>query len=127
MLQEWKDGDATEDSFAELAKTKSTDTGSSANGGLYENVYPGQMVPNFNSWCFDASRKAGDTGIVESTYGYHVMYFVGNAEQTYRDYQITNDLRTADMETWFQGLLENYAITMGDTSYMRKNITLSRS
>ena len=85
------------------------------------------MVPNFNSWCFDASRKAGDTGIVESTYGYHVMYFVGNTEQTYRDYQITNDLRNADMETWFQGLLENYTITMADTSYMRKDITLSRS
>lgn len=127
VLQEWKDGEATEDSFAELAKTKSTDTGSSANGGLYENVYPGQMVPNFNSWCFDASRKAGDTGIVESTYGYHVMYFVGNTEQTYRDYQITNDLRNADMETWFQGLLENYTITMADTSYMRKDITLSHS
>ena len=29
------------------------------------------------------------------------------------------------MQTWMDGLLENYPITMGDTSYMRKNITLS--
>ena len=38
-----------------------------------------------------------------------------------------NDLRTADMNTWLEGLLENYTVTMGDTSYMRKNISLSSS
>lgn len=36
------------------------------------------MVTNFNDWCFDASRKAGDTGIVESDYGYHIIYFIGD-------------------------------------------------
>ena len=127
ILNEWKSGDATEDSFAELANTKSTDSGSNGNGGLYENVYPGQMVTAFNDWCFDADRKPGDTGIVETSYGYHVMYFVGTAGQTYREYQITNDLRTEDMQTWMDGLLEDYPITMGDTSYMRKNIVLSTS
>ena len=127
ILNEWKSGDATEDSFAELANSKSTDTGSNTNGGLYENVYPGQMVAAFNDWCFDADRKAGDTGIVETSYGYHVMYFVGATGETYRDYQIVNDLRTADMNTWLEGLLENYTVTMGDTSYMRKNISLSSS
>ena len=127
ILAEWKSGDATEDSFAELANSKSTDTGSNTNGGLYENVYPGQMVAAFNDWCFDADRKAGDTGIVETSYGYHVMYFVGATGETYRDYQIVNDLRTADMNTWLEGLLEDYTVTMGDTSYMRKNISLSTS
>lgn len=127
ILNEWKSGDATEDSFAELANAKSTDTGSNTNGGLYENVYPGQMVAAFNDWCFDADRKAGDTGIVETSYGYHVMYFVGATGETYRDYQIVNDLRTADMNTWLEGLLEDYTVTMGDTSYMRKNISLSTS
>ena len=34
------------------------------------------MVEEFNDWCFDAARKPGDTGIVETPYGYHVMYFV---------------------------------------------------
>ena len=125
MLNQWKSGDATEESFAELANANSTDTGSNTNGGLYENVYPGQMVDTFNDWCFDTDRKAGDTGIVETTYGYHVMYFVGTSGQTYRDYQIENDLRTADMNTWFDNLAESYTVTMGNTSYMRKGIVLS--
>lgn len=126
VLNEWKSGDATEESFAALAEAKSTDTGSNTNGGLYENVYPGQMVAAFNDWCFDADRKSGDTGIVETNYGYHVMYFVGSAGQTYREYQIVNDLTNSDMESWYQGLLENCPITTGDTSYMRKDIVLSR-
>ena len=35
------------------------------------------MVESFDAWCFDSSRKPGDTGIVKTNYGYHVMYFVG--------------------------------------------------
>lgn len=78
ILDDWKNGDATEDSFAELANTYSDDSGSNTNGGLYEAVKEGQMVTNFNDWCFDSSRKAGDTGIVESDYGYHIIYFIGD-------------------------------------------------
>ena len=126
ILNEWKSGDANEDSFAALANEKSTDNGSNANGGLYENVYPGQMVAAFNDWCFDASRKPGDTDIVETNYGYHVMFFSSASDQTYRDYQIVNNLRNTDMENWYQSLVENYTVTMGDTSYMRKDIVLSR-
>ena len=126
ILDEWKNGDATEDSFAALANERSTDTGSNTNGGLYENIYPGQMVTAFNDWCFDASRTPGDTGIVETTYGYHVMYFSGTADQTYRDYLITNDLVSADMETWYNALLESYTVVNGDTSYMKKDIVLAK-
>ena len=82
IYQEWKDGAATEDSFAELANTYSDDTGSNTNGGLYEAVYDGRMVSSVNDWLFDESRKTGDTGLVETEYGWHVMYFVGeNAER----------------------------------------------
>ena len=76
ILDEWLAGDATEDSFAALAEEKSEDPGSSTNGGLYENVAKGQMVEPFEDWCFDETRAAGDYGLVKTTYGYHVMYFV---------------------------------------------------
>lgn len=72
----WK-GDRSEDSFAVLANENSTDPGSNTNGGLYQGVNKGQMVESFDAWCFDASRKPGETGIVKTSYGYHVMYFVG--------------------------------------------------
>lgn len=68
----------TEDNFATLATENSEDPGSKENGGLYEEVNVGEMVDAFNDWCFDAARKPGDTGIVETEYGYHIMYYVGN-------------------------------------------------
>ena len=78
ILDQWLAGEKTEDSFAALANEKSEDPGSNTNGGLYENVYVGQMVEPFETWCFDESRAYGDYGLVQTSYGYHVMYFVGS-------------------------------------------------
>lgn len=83
LLGEWKAGEATEESFAQLAKENSED-GSASGGGLYTGVYKGQMVAEFEDWCFDESRKPGDTGIVQTSYGYHVMYFVEEEGLKYR-------------------------------------------
>ena len=74
ILAQYQAGAKTEDAFAELAKANSEDN--AADGGLYQSIYPGQMIDTFNEWIFDTARKPGDTGIVETTYGYHVMYFV---------------------------------------------------
>lgn len=75
ILDGWKAGTADEESFAALAMTHSVD-GSASSGGLYTDVYVGQMVENFENWCFDESRQTGDTGLVRTEYGYHIMYFV---------------------------------------------------
>ncbi|MBE6720320.1 MAG: hypothetical protein E7571_06670 [Ruminococcaceae bacterium] len=74
ILAEYKKGDKTAEAFGKLAEENSTD-GSASNGGLIENVIPCQMVPAFNEWCFDSSRKTGDTAIVKTEFGYHIMYF----------------------------------------------------
>ena len=78
ILDQWLAGDKTEESFAALATEKTEDPGSQGTGGLYQQVYEGQMVPEFNDWCFDESRAYGDYGLVKTTYGYHVMFFVGS-------------------------------------------------
>lgn len=126
ILDEWMSGDATEDSFAALANEKSDD-GDGTTGGLYENVYPGQMVSSFNDWCFDESRQAGNTGIIESQYGYHVMYFVGKSDTTYRDYQIETELRNTDTQEWYDATVEAMPMTDGDTRYIRKDLVISAS
>ena len=73
LLAQWKSGAATAESFAELAKEYSED-GSASDGGLLENAAPGDMVENFDAWLFADGRQIGDSGVVESEYGYHVMY-----------------------------------------------------
>ena len=124
LLAQWKSGEATEESFATLANENSDD-GDGTTGGLYENVYPGQMVTNFNDWVYDSSRKVGDTGIVESNYGYHVMYFVGDSDTTYRDYQITNELRQRDVDAWYSEITGSVTPVEGDMKYLRKDLVLN--
>lgn len=75
ILDQWKAGEATEESFGALAKEHTADGNGDA-GGLYEGVYEGQMVEEFNDWIFDESRQYGDTDLVKTQLGYHVMFFV---------------------------------------------------
>ena len=123
ILNEWKTGEATEASFADLANAKSAD-GDGTTGGLYEDIYPGQMVAPFEDWCYDASRAVGDTGIVESTYGYHVMYFVGNSETNYRDHLISSDLASEELSGWYTAICDGLTITKGDTRYVDRDMIL---
>lgn len=124
IMESWKAGEATEESFAALANEKSTDPGSNTNGGLYEAVYPGQMVEPFEQWCFD-NRKPGDTGMVETSYGVHIMYYSGDNATTYRDYMITNSLKTADVNAWYEALVEAATVTKGDTKYLSLDAVLA--
>lgn len=80
----WQEGDKSEDSFAQLAKDHSVD-GNASTGGLYENVYEGMMVEEFENWCFDEARQVGDHGLVKTAYGYHIMFFSGSRDAWYED------------------------------------------
>lgn len=126
LLQQWKDGAATEESFAELVKEKTDDTGSKETGGLYEDINPGsQYVPNFLSWSINPARQAGDVEIVETEYGYHIMYFTGYSEQSYRDSLITEELKAADMETWYDGIMETATASALDLSKTKLDLVIS--
>ena len=111
LLDEWKAGEHTEDSFAFLAAENSADTGSASNGGLYEEVYPGQMVDAFDAWCFDAARQPGDTGIVKTEYGYHVMYYVSKGEAVFWFEAAKSDLQTERENALEESIREQYPLT----------------
>lgn len=115
LLTQFNSGEATEESFAELARENSEDTGSSENGGLYDKIYKGQMVEEFDAFCFDESREPGDTAIVYgesgSYSGYHVMYYVGEADITYADYLADENLRQSDYNTWSTEKLAAITVT----------------
>ena len=123
LLDQWLAGDADEDSFAALAKEHSTDPGSKAKGGLYEYVETGDMVPEFDAWCFDASRQTGDYGIVKTSHGYHIMYFV-KSEPVWHVYaqnsaksQLLNDTMEALMEK-YPADVDYSKIVLGESDYI---------
>lgn len=101
IYKEWQSGAKTEDSFATLAKEKSKDTGSAADGGLISGITSSaNYVESFRNWATDSSRKVGDTGIVESEYGYHIMYYSGS------DYAWKSAIRSAKASEDFEKQLD---------------------
>lgn len=80
ILDKWQAEDGTEEGFAKFAAEYTEDPGSMSTGGLYSGIRVGQMVAPFEDWCFDASRQYGDTGLVKTDYGYHIMFFVASHE-----------------------------------------------
>lgn len=120
---EYRTGSASELRFIDLANKNSDDT---VPGGLYENIRPGQLSKPLNDWIFDPLRMPGETAMVESELGWHVLYFVGNAEQTYRDYMLENDLRNEDLAAWYDALLEKVSVSLLNDTYVNKALIIQR-
>ncbi len=95
IYDEWKNVNFDLSTFTALVAQFSEDTGSVSTGGLYEHVSQGDMVSEFDAWLFDKSRKEGDTGIVNTTYGSHIMYYAGEAGPAWKA-AAENALRTDD-------------------------------
>lgn len=113
LLAQWQSGEATEDSFAALALKESTD-GSKYDGGLYTEVYQGRMVTEFNDWCFDAARQSGDTGVVDTQYGSHVMYFSGVNAARWQT-QVAANLRTEAYTAWEEDLVKDVTVQRSES------------
>ncbi|HRO83722.1 MAG TPA: peptidylprolyl isomerase [Niabella sp.] len=57
--------------FDSLVVKFSNDPGSVENGGVYDNVPSGQMVPEFNDFIFE--HPTGSKGVVKTSFGYHYI------------------------------------------------------
>lgn len=112
ILAEFEAGDKSEESFAALATEYSEDPGSALNGGLTENIAPGQFVPEYEEFCLDPARKPGDVGIVKTTYGYHIIYFKDSVEQWYAS--VLQDLRFADEQAFMTEVQQKISIRRED-------------
>ena len=107
-LKEWQDGGATAELFAQMATELSGDTGSTANGGLYEGISKStSFVQEFLDWCFADGRKVGDAGVIDSSYGSHVMY-LDSFGDPYWKVQAESQLKSEDYSAWLteQGTAE---------------------
>ena len=115
-LETWKAGEATEESFIKLVQQYSMDS-SATEGGLFEDIHrESNYVPSFLAWSTDIDRKTGDTDVLISDYGYHVMYYVGDDEMNYRDYMISETLRAEDAEKWYNAIYDAATITAEKTN-----------
>lgn len=108
----WETLGGGEENFTSIALAYSADEGTKSIGGLCENVYKGQMVTEFENWCFDPARKAGDCDIIRTEYGYHLMYFVEEGPEYYENL-IGETLRNEQYNAYVEALMEGYTVSDG--------------
>ncbi len=92
ILDEYLAGEQSKDAFVKLGEQKTADS-----NVVYEGVKEGDMVEEFENWLFDEARTVGETGIVETQYGYHIMYFIGDGKLAWENTAhngVLNDLFT---------------------------------
>lgn len=82
-------------SFDSLLAKFSTDQGSVNNGGKYENVPSGQMVPSFNDFIF--GNPVGSKGVVKTEFGYHYVEILSQKGSStgYKIAYITKPIETS--------------------------------
>ncbi len=121
LLDGWKQGEATNESFAQLARDHSAD-GNAATGGLYTGITSKtNFVKPFLDWCMDPARQSGDTGLVQTDYGYHIMYFVegGPMWRSVCDSSVRSEILAAMLQEWSEPypLIVGYSrILLGEPS-----------
>ena len=97
-LAEYLAGVQTKDAFEKIASKYTADSSVFYTGITSDTNF----VTEFKDWLLSADRKDGDTGIVKTDYGYHVMYYyeavtsvenakMGIVDEKYEEYLKANE------------------------------------
>jgi hypothetical protein len=73
------------------------------------------MVTEFNDWMFDESRKVGDVDIVKTSYGYHIMYYVGEGDIAWKA-EARSGLLDEKYSAWCEEQAKIYNIEFNDNT-----------
>ncbi len=122
LLEQWNTNGGGEDEFAALASQYTEDTASAVSGGLYENISNSGWEQAFADWSFDPARQPGDTGVVDTSYGSHAMYFIGYGEEAWRS-AARGDLLSAGSSA----LLDTVAVTENSFGMSMSRTTKAKS
>lgn len=120
ILDEWKNGAATEDSFAELCKKYTQDTSAAENGGLFEQVTKTGMTEELSNWIFDSSRQAGDTVAITVNDTSYVLYYIGQDQPEWK-INIKNTLVSQAMSQYVEDITADVTVEdpKGKLNYLK--------
>ena len=111
IYKTWQEGDKSITSFMELASKYTTDYVSVPVGGYYPNLAKGDLVDELNDWLFDEERKIGDTDIIKSDAGYHIVYYSGEGLEKWK-MTAFEAVKTEKLQKEVTSLAEKYEVTV---------------
>jgi parvulin-like peptidyl-prolyl isomerase len=120
VYNEWKDSGEDMGKFAQLAEKYTTDTSSVYTGGLYTNISKGDLTDELNDWLFAEEREIGESAIISTSFGYHIMVYAGAGEPAWK-VPIIGELTDAKTTDAIQYYAETYKVTVkeGNLKYIK--------
>lgn len=118
LMDQWVSNGADEDTFADLAYEHSA-CSSYANGGMLSSFAQGDMVEPFDNWCFGQEHEYGDYGLVQTEFGWHIIFYVDSYE-AWREAALSNLLSEklyktmTDMENEYPMIVAYSRIALAD-------------
>ena len=79
---------------------------------FYDDVTRGQMVEAFDAWLYDGDRIQDEISgaAVQTSYGYHIMFYNGEGETINWKATARDALVSADYEAWYDAAVANTVI-----------------
>lgn len=108
ILDEWKAGEATSESFGKLCEQYSTDSYASV-GGLREGVTAADVSAELAAWMFDSARVAGDTIVMSAEGESYLLYFVAQNDPAWK-LDVKNTLVNNKISEYMAGLVEGMPV-----------------
>ncbi len=108
ILDEWKAGAATEESFAEICDKYNDPEVTSVEGGLLEGALTSDVPEELAEWLKDSGRAEGDTTVIspESDQYTYVVYYVGDNDAEWIQ-SIRNTLLNQKVSEYMAAFAEN--------------------
>lgn len=110
ILDEWTNGEATEDSFAAIADKYNEGGSFTTEGGFYAGVTSNGTHEAIAEWLFAEGRAAGDTTVVNTEDGFsYVLYYVGQNEPQWKS-TASSAVLAEVMEAYMQEITAGYEV-----------------
>lgn len=113
IYDQWKGEGMTEESFIALASAHTEDPGSKDTGGLYENFARGTMVSEIDEWLYASGRQRGDSTVVKTVHGYHIVWFTGYGDLGWKA-ECLPGLQDADYYELLESLSQTYPVSFAE-------------
>lgn len=120
ILEEWKSGEATEESFGVLADKYNEGTSFTADGGYYEAITSSGTQETMAAWMFDESRAAGDTTVIDTGDGNaYVLYYAGPNDPEWK-LTVRDEILGETIENYLQEISKDIAVEdpKGNLNYL---------
>ena len=109
IYKEWEASGFSAEKFTELAFDYSEDYNAE---GLCSDISHADYFYGLDRWIFDSDRTVGDRDIIETSYGWHIVEYLGEGELQTWEVQALDYMSAGDYEEIIETGLEKIAFNM---------------